>query len=165
MRGGGGGMTPGCIAACNGRRLLASRHLPSAGGGSHRTHPLFTSLSLLSLPLPPCSPFLSLGRLCQRAPGLALFHCSVSGPHRGGQLPSPLARSVPVDPPYRRCGTPPQRRLLGPRMSTCGGVTSACHNLPPVRSRAQSSFWQAHHVPPHPRLLSVVCVLCVHSLA
>ena len=53
-------------------------------------------------------------------PGLSLFHCSVSGPHGGGQLPSLLARCVQVDTPYRRWGTPPQRRLLGPRRSTCG---------------------------------------------
>ena len=51
---------------------------------------------------------------------MSLFHCSVSGPHGGGQRPSPLARRFQVDTPNRRWGTPPQRRLLGPKMSTCG---------------------------------------------
>ena len=32
----------------------------------------------------------------------------------------PLGRCVQVDNPYRRWGAPSQRRLLGPRMSTCG---------------------------------------------
>ena len=110
-------------------------------------------------------PSFSLAGCANGAPRLSLFHCSVSGPHRGGQPPSPWFRCVPVHTPYRRCGIPHQRRLLGPRMSC--GVTSAMgphNNLPPVRSRAQSSLWRTHHVPPHPPLVSAVCVLCVHSL-
>ena len=38
------------------------------------------------------------------AAGLSLFHCSVSGPHRGGQLLSSLARCVQVGTQYQREG-------------------------------------------------------------
>ena len=43
--------------------------------------------------------------------------------------------------PNWRWGTPPQRRLLGPGMSTCGvfSPTGAHNNLLPVHSRAQST--------------------------
>ena len=110
---GGGGMPPGCVAVCSWRRLLASHHLlcpslepfPSVGGGAHR--PLTTMcppspcLAYPYLPTPPSSP---LGGCANGAPGLSLFHCPVSGPHRGGQLPSPLARCAQMDTPCRWWG-------------------------------------------------------------
>ena len=76
---------------------------PSIGVGAHRA---LTTLC-------PPSPSLAYPDLCTHpsfplvgcangAPGLSLFHCPVSHPHRGGQLPSTLARSVQVDAPYRR---------------------------------------------------------------
>ena len=63
--------------------------------------------------------------------------------HRGGQLSSPLATCVQAVIPNRRVWTPPQRRLLGPGMSTCGvfSPTGAHNNLLFVHSRAQSSLW------------------------
>ena len=141
---------------------------PSAGCGAHR--PL-TNLCppspRLAYPDPPPYPSSPLVGCANGAPGLSLFHCSVSSPHRGGQLPLLLTRCVHVDTPDRRWGRPPQRRLMGPRMSTYGvtSPTGAHNNLPPGRSRTQSSLWRAHHVPTHPPLVSVVCVLCVHPLA
>ena len=93
------------------------------------------------------------------AGGVSLFHSSVSGPHRGGQQPSPLARCVQVDTPYQPWGTPPHRRLL----SICGvtSPTGAHNSLPPFRSRAQPSSWRAHHVPPQPPCTCVrgVCIV------
>ena len=48
---------------------------------------------------------------------------------------------------------PPKRRLLAPRMSTCGvaSPTGAHDNVPPALSHAHSSLWQAHHVTPTPQ--------------
>ena len=72
----------------------------SIGGGAHR--PLTTlcppspCLAYLYLSTPPSFP---LGGCANGAPGLSLFHCSVSGPHREGHPPSPLARCVQVDTP------------------------------------------------------------------
>ena len=51
--------------------------------------------------------------------GVSLIHCFVSGPHRGGQQPPPLARCAQADIPYQQWGNPPQWQLLGPGMSTC----------------------------------------------
>ena len=66
-----------------------------------------------------------------------------------------------MDTPYRWWGTPPQRRLLGPRMSTCGVASrTGAHNNLPVRSPAQSSLWRVHHVPPAPHLC-LWCGYCV----
>ena len=142
--GGGGavGMTPGCVAVCSWRPIGLSpltlalpflEPFPSIGSSAHR--PLTTlrpPSPRLAYPYLPTHPsFPSVG-CANGTPGLSLFHCSVLGPHRGGQLPSPLARYVPVDTPYRRWGTPPQRRPLGSRMSTCGvtSPTGAHNNLP-----------------------------------
>ena len=143
---------------------------PPIGGGAHQPlttlcpfSPSVAYLSLsttLSFPLVGCA---------NGAPRLSLFHCSVLGPHRGGQLPSPLARCVQMRTQYQRWGTRSHLRLLGPRMpsSSCG-VTSrmgARNNLLSVLSRTQSSSWRAHHIPPAPRPVSVVCVLCRDSHA
>ena len=68
--------------------------LPSVAGGAHR--PLTTESPcspVLAYPYPPTHPSFPLV-VKTKAPGLSLFHCSVSGPHRGGHLPSPLARCV-----------------------------------------------------------------------
>ena len=56
---------------------------------------------------------------------------------------SPLARCIQEVIPNRRCGTPPQQRLLGPGMSTCGvhSPPGALTNLLLVLSRAQTSLW------------------------
>ena len=76
----------------------------------------------------------------------------------------PLARCVEVDTPYQRLGTPPGRRLLAPRMSTCG-VTSplagAHKNLPHVLSNAQFSCGERIMPPPHPPAVGPWCVHCV----
>ena len=56
--------------------------------------------------------FLSLGRLCQWSPRQSLFHYSVSGPHRGGQPPSPLARCVH---PILAVGEPSPTAMIGPQ--------------------------------------------------
>ena len=98
---GGFGMTPWYVLVCSWRRQLADRHLlpfpwtlclhrrrcPSV------SHPPVTFLSLLGLSLPLYTPLPWVG-CANRAPALSLVHCSVLGPHRGGQLPSPLARCV-----------------------------------------------------------------------
>ena len=64
----------------------------------------------------------------------SLFHCPVSGPHGGGQQPSPLARVRQSGHPHTAGGGGGggQRRLWGPRMSTCGvrSPTWAQNNLP-----------------------------------
>ena len=111
----------------------------------------------LSPPLCPSSPslaYLSLstslsfpsGGCANGDPGLSLFHCSVSGPHRGGQLPLPLAGSKRA--PNTSGGEPlPNSGVLGPRMSTCGDNSpmGAHNNFLPVHPCAQSSLWRAHH--------------------
>ena len=43
--------------------------------------------------------------------------------------------------------------------------TRAHNNLPPALSRAESSLWRAHHVPPTPLCMSMVRVLCPISHA
>ena len=83
-------MTPACVALCS-WRPLASCHLPlpfpetfnSVGGGA--PPPLTTlcrpspRLAYPHLPTPPSFPFEG---CANRAPGLSLFHCSVSGSTR-----------------------------------------------------------------------------------
>ena len=71
--------------------------------------------SLHTLPFPGCA---------NRAPGMSLFHRSVSGPHRGGQ---PLARCVQADTPYQRWENPTQQLLLDPGISS--SPTGAHNNL------------------------------------
>ena len=69
---------------------------PSAGGGAHR--PLTPSCPpspSLAYPHPPTHPLPFPREVVP--PGLSLSHCSVSGPHGGGQRPSPLATCVQVD--------------------------------------------------------------------
>ena len=72
---------------------------PSEGGGAHRPLtalcPSSPSLACLSLST---SLSLPLGGCAKGAPGLSLCHCSVSGPHGGGQLPSLLARGGGASP-------------------------------------------------------------------
>ena len=79
-------------------------------------------------------------------PGRSLVHKSVSGPHRGGQRPSPLAGCVRVDVPCRRWRNPLQRRLLGPGMSTCG-VTSM---TPQGATRSVNFFSRKEEANPSP---------------
>ena len=82
----------------------------------------------------------------------------------GGGLPLPMGRCVQAVIPNRWCGTPPQRRLLGPGMSTCGVYSppGAHNNLLTVVSRAQSSLWRAQ--PPYPPPpVSLVCALSLRS--
>ena len=66
---------------------------PSIGDGAHRPLttlcPSFSSLPYLSLSTSLAFPLYGCGN---GAPRLSLFHCSVSGPHRGGQLSLQLAR-------------------------------------------------------------------------
>ena len=98
--GGGGGHMVVLLSAAGGAywplatyRCLRRRRCPSA------SHHLVPSLSLLGLSSPPYKPFLALGTLCLQNPRAVPVPCSVSGPHRGGQRPSPLARGVQTDPP------------------------------------------------------------------
>ena len=138
--GGGGGMTPGCIAVCSGRRLLASRHLPlsfpflepspSAGGDAHRPPtPSCPPSPCLAYPYFPTHPSFPLGGCANGAPGLSLFHCFVRGPHGGGALPSPLPRCV------RGWGVGGGRGKKAAH--TCGGCRP--HRTPRTRSRRQNS--------------------------
>ena len=70
----------------------------------------------LACPYLPALPCFSLVGCANRAPGL--FHCSMSGPHRGGHWPSPLARCE-ADTPYRcwREPSPISEYLVGTRPS------------------------------------------------
>ena len=76
---------------------------PSIGGGTHRPLtalcPSSPPLAYLSLST---SLFFPLVGCANGAPGLSLFHCSVSGPRGGGQLSLPLARCVQAVIPNRR---------------------------------------------------------------
>ena len=74
------------------------------------------------------------------APGASLSHCSVPGPHGGGQRPSPLARGIQADAPTPAPGNP--NSVCGAPGCPLVGVTSptgAHHILRRTRSRAQSS--------------------------
>ena len=74
------------------------------------------SLPLPGLPLtPPTPPSFPSGGCANGAPGLSLFHCSVSGPHGGGPLPSPLVTRVQVDTPVPAVGDPSPTAALRPR--------------------------------------------------
>ena len=77
LEGGGGGAFQ-CIRALS----LCRRRCPSA------SHHLVPSLFLPGLSFPLHFPFLSLGRLCQRSPRTVRVSL-LSGPHGGGQRPSP----------------------------------------------------------------------------
>ena len=103
-------MSPWCVVlVCNWRHLLAGRHslpfpwilslqrwwCPSA------SNTLCPSSSLTYLSLSTSVSF-PLVRCANGAPRISLFHCSVSGPHRGGQQASPLARRVQALIPNRR---------------------------------------------------------------
>ena len=108
---------------------------------------------VLPLPLGLSSPlyfcFLSLGRLCQRShQTVPVSVLCVGSAYRPRHWPG-ASKWTP-----KTCGGGicPQRRLLGPRMSTCGvtSPTRAQNNLPPVHSHAQSSLWRAHNAPPPP---------------
>ena len=68
----------------------------------------------LSLP-PRTPPSIPLGVCANRAPTPSLFHCSVSGPHGGGQPPSPLATCVQADTPIRAVGDPSPMAAFGPQ--------------------------------------------------
>ena len=111
MGGGGVGMSPWCIVlVCSRQRLLADHHslpfpwtlslyrrwYPSA---THRPVSFLPPLAYLSLST---SLFFPLVGCANGAPGLSLFHCSVSGPRGGGQLSLPLARCVQAVIPNRR---------------------------------------------------------------
>ena len=106
-RGGGGGVQKGAdppppLVVSRSNKSPAS---PSVGGGAHRPPtPLCPPSPYLAYPHPPTPPSFPLGGCANGAPGRSLFHCSVSDPHGGGQLPSPLARCVQVDTPDRRWG-------------------------------------------------------------
>ena len=113
---------------------------PSIGGGAHQ--PLNTvcpSFPCLPHPYLPTHPSFPLVGCANRAPGLSLFHCSVSGRQRGGPQPSPLARCIPADTPNVRWGNPPQQRLLGPRMSMCKVTSPTVVKISLLSLHSQSS--------------------------
>ena len=64
-------------------------------------------------------------RLEARGPPGAVFHCSVSGPRGGGQLPSPLAGGVQVDTPVPAVGGGRRGAPASPTSEGCssGGGT------------------------------------------
>ena len=106
----GGSMTRWCVLVCCWLRLLADRpslpfpwtlslHRRWCPSASHRP---VSFLSLLGLSFSLYFPFISLGRLCQWSPGLSLVHCSVPGPHGGGQLPRRWPGTSRWAPPCRR---------------------------------------------------------------
>ena len=107
---------------------------PSIGRGVQPHTTLCPSSS--SLPNHSLSTSLSfpLVRCANGAPGLSLFHFFVSSPHRGGQMPSPLAGCVQAVIPDGQWWTPPQRWLLGLATSTCRvfSPTGAHNDLPSV---------------------------------
>ena len=129
--GGAVGMTPGCVAV-SGRRLLPCPSLdpsPSVGGGAHR--PLTPSC-----PPSPClaTPFLSLGRLCQRSPRTAPVSLLRVGytRRRATDLAVGHVRLT------RRWGTPPQQRWGG------GGCPRSDASLPlviPTSRHSMAQFW------------------------
>ena len=95
-------MTPGCVAVCRGGAYwpLTTYRCPSLApsasiSGAHGPlNPLCPPPLCLAYPHLCTRPCFPLGGCANGAPGLSLFHCSVSGPHGGGQLPSPLAGCV-----------------------------------------------------------------------
>ena len=128
------GMTPGRIAVCCWQRLLASCHLllplpPWAAAPISLSPPCI-------LPLPACpffpshSPFLSLGRLCEQSYQTVHVPLLCVG--------SRQRRATALTIGQVQWGNPPQRRLWGPRMSTCWVTsrTRAHNNLQPALSRS-----------------------------
>ena len=83
--------------------------------------PCTPSSPCLCDPHRPTHPSFPSVRCAHGAPGLSLFHCSVSGPHGGGQRPSPLAGCAQAARPGGG-GNPLQQRLLGPGMSIAGSL-------------------------------------------
>ena len=72
-------------------------------------------------PPPPTPPSLAPGVCPNEAPGLSLCHCSVSGPHGGGQLPSALPQCVQADTPVPAVGGPSPTAAFRPRDDHLGG--------------------------------------------
>ena len=101
-------------------------------------------------PPPSHASFPSVG--CNGAPGQSLFHCSGSGPRRGGQLPSPLAGCVQAGTPTSAVGNPSPAVAVGPWDVHLRGQFPNLPHLQPALSPAQSSLWRAHHAkaPPPP---------------
>ena len=101
---------------------------------------MLIGLSPCALPLPPWRILLSthpsfpLVSCANTAPGLSLFHCSVSGPHRGGQPPSPLAKVRPSGHPIPAVGN-----LLG------GGGSSASQSPQTVQGAKCPWTWMYLH--------------------
>ena len=106
---------------------------PSVGSGAHPSlTPSCPRSPGLALSLPPCSPFLSLGRLCQRSPRTVPVSLLCVGSTRRSARAIPIGQVRPGGHPIPAVGNPPpplQRRLLGPgilggtprgRSSTCG---------------------------------------------
>ena len=154
-------MTPGGIAVCSGRAYwpLATcpcpflAPSPSAGGGAHRplipsrppspclayphspTHPLRFARSVVPTEPPDCPCFTAPCRLHTEE----------------GHWPSPLARCVQADARHSRCrrwGTPPQRQLLGPRMSTRGRGHFPDGPRPPYLGGGALALLLPTHSPP-----------------
>ena len=134
--GGGGGGGLACrlwctVLVCSRRRQLADRpslpfpwtlslHRQWCPSASHRPVP-FLSLLGLSFPLYfPCA---------NRSPGLSLFHCTVLGPHGGGQVSSPLAGGggQGADPNRVPSRAPP------PPHETQSDIEALCQPPPPPR--------------------------------
>ena len=119
-------------------------------------------LTYPNLPTPPSFPW---GGCDNGAPGLSLFRCSVSGPHRGGQGPRRWPGPSKRTPPYRRWESPSPTAAFGPQDVHLRGhfpdgrtsQPSACPFPRPVLLVASAS--------PPPQLVSVLGVLRVHSLA
>ena len=87
--------------------------------------PILTSLHPLLFPFrPPVG-------CANGAPGLSRFHCSVSGPHGGGQWPSPLARA-PRRAPHAASGESPLTAVGGERG---GGVPPQSRVKPIPKAR------------------------------
>ena len=110
-------MTPGCVAVCSGRRLLAPRHLPlpcplnplpppaavPIGLSPPKCTPSPSAWPILTSPTPP---FFPSGVCANTAPGLSPSHCPVSGPQstRRRLPPPPLAGCIQVDTPWETGG-------------------------------------------------------------
>ena len=103
--------------------LLSNPFPPQAAVPIGPSPPRALTLPLPGLSLPPLHPLpFPSGRCANGAPGLSLSHCPVSGPHGGGQRPSPLARPVQVDTPVTAAFGPRDVHLRGhlPHSGTTG---------------------------------------------
>ena len=131
---------------------------PSIGGGARRRLttlcPPYPDLAYPDLSTHPSFP--SVG-CANGAPGLSPLRYSVSGPQKGGQQPSPLARCVQVDIPIAAVGDPSPSAAFGPQdVNLRGQLPTGVHNnLSLARSRAQSSLWRA----PPPTCVRGVCIV------